>query len=55
VLNDEVGNRLFIIKMEGGNSAWFRGWPIGRDSDDARKTTVKRLPGRCAVPAYLDL
>src|SRR4029453_8319513 len=53
--NDEVGNPVRIVEMEGGKRVPFGLGPVGGYADDFWKVSAQRFSRRGPIPAYFDL
>src|SRR5262245_32972986 len=55
MLNDEVGDPVRVVEMEGGKRVYLSLGPVGGYGDDFRKVSRQRFSRRGPIPAYFDL
>src|SRR4029078_11225036 len=55
MLNDEVGNPVRVVEMEGGKRVFFGLRPVGGYADYLRKFSAQRFSRRGPIPTYFDL
>ena len=54
MLNDEVGDPVRVVEMEGGKRVSFSLGPVGGYADDFRKVSPQWFSRRGPIPAYFD-